>query len=98
MGSIFPRPPMRAAVGETPAPRAALVAHGGEPLDALEGAATICLGSEREGLPTAVLDECTVAVTIPLRAGAESLNVAAAAAIAAQRLSSPAMPEAQPDA
>ena len=35
----------------TPAPRAALVAHGGEGLDALGSAATLCLGAEREGLP-----------------------------------------------
>jgi TrmH family RNA methyltransferase len=99
MGSIFARPPVRTEVGETPAPRAALVAHGGSGLEALEGAATLCLGAEREGLPPAVLDGCAVEATIPLRAGgAESLNVAAAAAIAAQRISSAAMPEAQPDA
>jgi TrmH family RNA methyltransferase len=98
MGSIFARPPVRAAVGETPAPRAALVAHGGAGLEALDGAATLCLGAEREGLPTEVLAACEVEATIPLQPGAESLNVAAAAAIAAQRLSSAAMPEAQPDA
>ena len=28
-----------------------LVAHGGEPLEALDGMATLCLGAEREGLP-----------------------------------------------
>jgi RNA methyltransferase, TrmH family len=99
MGSIFNRPPLRAGVEATPEPRAALVAHGGEGLEALDGAATICLGAEREGLPADVLDACAVRATIPLRpGGAESLNVAAAAAIAAQRLSSLAMPEAQPDA
>jgi RNA methyltransferase, TrmH family len=99
MGSIFARPPARAGVGETPAPRAALVAHGGAGLEALAGAATICLGAEREGLPDEVLAECEVQATIPLRAGgAESLNVAAAAAIACERLSSPAMSEARPDA
>ncbi len=85
--------------GGTPAPRAALVAHGGSGLEALAGAATICLGAEREGLPAEVLAECEVEATIPLRAGgAESLNVAAAAAIACERLSSPAMSEARPDA
>ena len=43
--------------------------------------------------------QCEVEVTIPLRpGGAESLNVAAAAAIACERISSPAMPEARPDA
>jgi TrmH family RNA methyltransferase len=99
MGSIFSRPPLRAGVEETPEPRAALVAHGGAGLDALDGAATLCLGAEREGLPGRVVDACAVKVTIPLRpAGAESLNVAAAAAIAAQRLSSLAMSEGQPDA
>lgn len=99
MGSIFTRPPLRAGVEATPEPRAALVAHGGEGVEALDGAATLCLGAEREGLPDEVLNACSVQATIPLRAGgAESLNVAAAAAIAAQRLSSLAMPEAQPDA
>ncbi len=99
MGSIFSRPPLRAGLDATPEPRAALVAHGGKGLDALDAAATLCLGAEREGLPGEVLAECETQVTIPLReGGAESLNVAAAAAIAAQRLSSLAMPEAQPDA
>lgn len=98
MGSIFARPPARAAVGETPRPRVALVAHGGAGLEALAGAATICLGAEREGLPPQVLAECEAEATIPLRAaGAESLNVAAAAAIACERISSLAM-EPQPDA
>jgi tRNA G18 (ribose-2'-O)-methylase SpoU len=45
------------------------------------------------------LDECDLRVTISLRsAAAESLNVAAAAAIACERLSSPAMQEAAEDA
>jgi len=98
MGSVFAQPPARAELGETPTPRAALVAHGGAGLEALEGAATLCLGAEREGLPAEVLAQCEVTATIPLRSrGAESLNVAAAAAIAAQRISSAAM-EAEPDA
>jgi RNA methyltransferase, TrmH family len=98
MGSIFTQPPLRAGLEATPEPRAALVAHGGSGLEALADAATICLGAEREGLPADVVAKCDVKVTIPLRPGAESLNVAAAAAIAAQRISSLAMPEAQPDA
>jgi TrmH family RNA methyltransferase len=98
MGSIFAQPPLRGGVEATPPPRAALVAHGGEGLDALEGAATLCLGAEREGLPDQVLEACQSRVTIPLGGGAESLNVAAAAAIAAQRISSAAMQEPQPDA
>jgi TrmH family RNA methyltransferase len=98
MGSVFAQPPLRAGLGQTPAPRAALVAHGGAGLEALEGAATLCLGAEREGLPADVLAQCEVTATIPLRSsGAESLNVAAAAAIGAQRISSAVM-EAQPDA
>jgi TrmH family RNA methyltransferase len=95
MGSIFAAPPLRVELAATPRPRAALVAHGGEPLAALAGAATLCLGAEREGLPRAALDECDVRATIPLRPGGpESLGVAAAAAIACERLSSPAMQEA----
>jgi TrmH family RNA methyltransferase len=90
MGSIFARPPLRAAAVEgTPAPRVALVAHGGGAgLEALDGAATVCLGAEREGLPESVLAACGATATIPLRqGGAESLNVAAAAAIACARMS-----------
>jgi TrmH family RNA methyltransferase len=91
MGAIFAQPLRRAPIGETPAPRAALLAHGGDALDALEGVATICLGAEREGLPDEVVGECERRVTIPLRAGAaESLNVAAAAAVAAERVASAA--------
>jgi TrmH family RNA methyltransferase len=105
MGSIFARPPLRADLAATPEPRAALVAHGGSGVEALAGAATICLGAEREGLPEEVLAGCRARVTIPLRTGAaESLNVAAAAAIACERvaagaegISSPAMSKA-PDA
>ena len=98
MGSIFARPPARAAVAQTPAPRAALLAHGGEGTAALAGAATLCLGAEREGLPGEVLDACEARVTIPLRGGAESLNVAAAAAIACERISSLAVPKDAPHA
>jgi len=99
MGSIFSRPPAKADVSATGEPRVALVAHGGQKLDTLAGVATVCLGAEREGLPDEVLAQCRHRVTIPLREGGpESLNVAAAAAIAAQRISSLAMPEAQPDA
>ena len=99
MGSIFSAPPVQGDIDATPEPRVALVAHGGQKLDTLSGAATVCLGAERDGLPDAVLARCERSVTIPLREGGpDSLNVAAAAAIAAQRISSLAMPEAQPDA
>jgi len=99
MGSIFSSPPVQGGLEITGEPRVALVTHGGEELDTLAGAATVCLGAEREGLPDAVVAQCAHKVTIPLRSGgAESLNVAAAAAIAAQRLSSLAMREVQADA
>jgi RNA methyltransferase, TrmH family len=96
MGSVFGLALLRAGAGDTPAPRAALLAHGGGGLEGLDGAATVCLGAEREGLPESVTELCERSVTIPLRPGAaESLNVAAAAAIACQRLSSPAGMEVQ---
>jgi RNA methyltransferase, TrmH family len=99
MGSIFGQPLVRAEVGATPQPRVALVAHGGESLDTVRSAATLCLGAERQGLPDEVLAECEVQATVPLRSGAaESLNVAAVAAIVCERLSSPAMQETGPDA
>lgn len=90
MGAVFSQPIVRAGIEETPEPRAALVAHGGGPLGSLRAPATLCLGAEREGLPEEVLELCETRVTIPLRERAESLNVAGAAAIALQRISSPA--------
>jgi TrmH family RNA methyltransferase len=62
--------------------RVALVAHGGLPLSALDlsGRVTFLLGAEREGLPASV--ERDADATIPLPGAAESLNVAAAGAIA----------------
>ena len=99
MGSIFGQPLLRGGVEATPTPRAALVARGGEGLQGLAGVATICLGAEREGLPPEVLTHCEAEATIPLRHGAaESLNVAAAAAISAQWISSLGMREAASDA
>lgn len=61
----------------------ALAAHGGVPLrDAdLTPPVTFVLGSERGGLPEPQVTRCHT-VTIPLPGGAESLNVAAAGAIA----------------
>jgi TrmH family RNA methyltransferase len=61
--------------------RVALVAHGGTPLGDLDlsGATVFLLGAEREGLPAEIPRD--VDASIPI-AGAESLNVAAAGAIA----------------
>jgi TrmH family RNA methyltransferase len=89
MGSIFR---VAVASGEaTPlsAPVVGLVAHGGAPPDdELVGA--LMLGGERDGLPAQLVARCDRLWTIPLREGAESLNVAAAAAIALGRISSAA--------
>jgi TrmH family RNA methyltransferase len=89
MGSIFSQRVARGSIEQTPAPRVALVAHGGDvPGD--PDPATLCLGAERAGLPERILTRCQRRWTIPLRSGgAESLNVAAAAAIALGRISSP---------
>jgi TrmH family RNA methyltransferase len=64
--------------------RIALVAHGGRPLPevALAEGDVFVLGAEREGLPAEVLEACGEVATIPLAEGAESLNVAAAGAVA----------------
>jgi RNA methyltransferase, TrmH family len=64
--------------------RVALVAHGGQPLadvELPEGTAFV-LGAERDGLPDELVDSCDAVASIPLAEGAESLNVAAAGAIA----------------
>jgi TrmH family RNA methyltransferase len=73
---------------EVPARKVALVAHGGEPLAdlALEAPLTLLLGSEREGLPEELVDAAQRA-SIPTPGAAESLNVAAAGAIALYELS-----------
>jgi TrmH family RNA methyltransferase len=78
-GAIF-----RVPLGEAAGQRIGLVAHGGKPLRELElGAATVfVVGAEREGLPEEVLARCDVAATIPTPGPVESLNVAAAGAIA----------------
>lgn len=89
MGSIFAQPVARAALHASPTPRVALSAHGGRPLAELRTPLTLCLGSERGGLPAEIVEMCEDVLTIPLRrGGAESLNVAAAAAIALHGISS----------
>jgi RNA methyltransferase, TrmH family len=81
-GAIF-----RVPVGpfeDAPRPWIALVAHGGTSLvqDSGHVSGSFVLGSERDGLPDDVVARCDARVTIPLEPGAESLNVAAAGAIA----------------
>ena len=73
---------------ERPGRCVALGAHGGEPLHHvdLSPPVTILLGAERAGLPEKQVTRCHL-VTIPLPGDAESLNVAAAGAIALYELS-----------
>jgi TrmH family RNA methyltransferase len=82
MGAVF-RVPL-GSFEEAPGRRLALVAHGGQPLHEadLGGPVTFVVGAEREGLPESVVRSCEVRVSIPLEPGAESLNVAVAAALA----------------
>ncbi len=82
MGAVFRVPLGR--FEEAPGRRIALVAHGGEPLHDLDlsGPVTFVLGAEREGLPEPVAASCERRGSIGLEPGAESLNVALAAALA----------------
>jgi RNA methyltransferase, TrmH family len=79
-GAVF-----RVPLGEAAGRRIGLVAHGGRPLRELDltgGPIVFVLGSEREGLPEDVLARCDDVATIPISGSADSLNVAAAGAIA----------------
>ena len=78
-GAIF-----RVPLGQVEGRRVGLAAHDGSPLADVElpEPTVFVLGAEREGLPTAVADSCDELATIPSSGAAESLNVAAAGAIA----------------
>ena len=82
VGAIFRVPLLE--LDAAPKPWLALAAHGGRPLAELEldGPLTFVLGAEREGLPEELVSQCREVATIPTPGGAESLNVAAAGAIA----------------
>jgi TrmH family RNA methyltransferase len=82
MGAVFRVPTGR--FEDAPGARVALVAQGGEPLRAVDvgDCVTFVLGAEREGLPEEVATLCAATATIPQADRAESLNVAAAGAIA----------------
>jgi len=81
-GAVF-RVPL-ARFDDAPRPWIGLASHGGEPLNELELAEplTFVLGAEREGLPADVLARCDARATIAVAAQTESLNVAAAGAVA----------------
>jgi TrmH family RNA methyltransferase len=88
MGAIFSVHINRCDITETPTPRVSLVARGGS-AEPPANAETICLGAERDGLPSEVVDATDATWTIPMRPDAvESLGVAAAAAIALSRIGS----------
>jgi len=80
MGALF-RVPV-SSFDDAPGRRVALVAGAGTPLPELELApgTTFVLGAEREGLPDEVVAACDEVAHIPI--ASESLNVAAAGAIA----------------
>jgi tRNA G18 (ribose-2'-O)-methylase SpoU len=63
----------------TPRPDAVALQQLAEPL---RRRPALLLGAEGTGLSRAVLEACDVAVAIPMRRGVDSLNVAAAAAVA----------------
>jgi RNA methyltransferase, TrmH family len=81
-GAIFRVPLGR--FDDAPRPWVALVAHGGTPLPEVElpPRVSFLLGAERAGLPDDVVAGADLRATIPLAAGAESLNVGVTAAIA----------------
>jgi TrmH family RNA methyltransferase len=82
MGAVFRVPLGR--FEEAPRPWVGLVPRGGAPIAeaALSERATFVLGAERDGLPDDVASSCDLLASIPLTESAESLNVAAAGAIA----------------
>jgi TrmH family RNA methyltransferase len=77
MGSIFARPPARAAFDQLEGTRIAYVAGGPDP-EPVDPPVVLCFGSERGDLP----DGAEVEAGIPMRPGPDSLNVAMAATVA----------------
>jgi len=99
MGAIFAVPVLRGELRDTPGTRVALVAREGAPLPEAagaaraataapgpgdEGAVTIAVGAERDGLPTEVVADCDHVAHIPI--SSESLNAAMAATVALYEL------------
>jgi TrmH family RNA methyltransferase len=85
MGSLFARPPARASFDELSGMTVALEARDGAALPDLDltPPVVLCLGAEREGLPSPVRASAHSRAHIPIRPdGPDSLNVGMAAAIA----------------
>jgi RNA methyltransferase, TrmH family len=86
MGSLFARPPARAALSDLAGVKLALDGGGQVALAAavaeLSGPVVLCVGGERDGLPGELLAQADAVARIPQRAdGPDSLNVAMAATI-----------------
>jgi RNA methyltransferase, TrmH family len=89
MGSVFARPPARAELAALAGTKLAL--DGGAPTSLadleLRPPVVICLGGEREGLPTELTSAADARARIPMRPdGPDSLNVAMAATVALYEL------------
>jgi RNA methyltransferase, TrmH family len=81
MGSIFLRPPARAAFDDLPGTRIAYVMDGPDP-EPVDPPLVVCIGGERFGLDD-VADRAEVKARIPMRADSpNSLNAAMAATVA----------------
>jgi TrmH family RNA methyltransferase len=82
MGAVFGTTLARAAgPQDLPGERIALVAHAGDPLRGpAAGDVSLCVGSERDGLPEDVVAACDRVAHIPI--AGESLNAAMAATVA----------------
>ncbi|MFL5842455.1 MAG: TrmH family RNA methyltransferase [Thermoleophilaceae bacterium] len=81
MGSIFARPPARAAFGDLPGTTIAYVADAPE-AEPVDGPVVLCIGGEREGLGE-LAEQADVQAGIPMQPGApNSLNAAMAATVA----------------
>ena len=85
MGSVFARPPARAAFADLEGTTIALERGAAQPLSEVAAPAPVvfCLGGERDGLPNAILEMVNHVAEIPLNPdGPDSLNVAMAATVA----------------
>jgi TrmH family RNA methyltransferase len=89
MGSVFARPPARAELAALAGTKLALEGGAPTPLANLEvqPPVVICLGAERQGLPSELVLAADARARIPIRPdGPESLNVAMAATVALYEL------------
>jgi RNA methyltransferase, TrmH family len=89
MGSVFARPPARAALADLEGTKVVLDAASETPLAHLRVTppVVVCLGAERAGVGAEVAEVADASVRIPMREGGpESLNVAMAATVALHEL------------